>query len=145
MKPNLTDTQLDQLSVELDLAIDQMESAVGGVRVARGEQGQVSLPEDQAARLQQAVGEPAGDFLPRFKRAARKETCEPGGFIHDQWAKYEEIAKKDLLKVSAAVLAGMGITGGALLAVVVPVVLWVFTALTSIGISALCDDDTGQA
>ncbi len=141
-KLELTDAQLEELTAELELAIDHMESAIGGIRVAAGDEGEVPLPEDQAARLQQAVGESAGDFLPRFKRAASKEICEEGGFIHDQWTKYEEIAKKDLLKVSGAVLAGMGLTGGMLLAALVPVALWLFTALTSIGISALCDDDS---
>ncbi|MCB2263691.1 MAG: hypothetical protein LGR52_12275 [Candidatus Thiosymbion ectosymbiont of Robbea hypermnestra] len=139
----IDDMEIDRLSTELEHAIDDMESAIGGIRVARGQEDPTELPASQSARLQQAVGEPAGDFLLRFKRAARKEICEEDGFIHDQWTEFQEIAKKDLVKVSAALLAGMGITGAGLLGAVVPVALWIFAALSSIGLSALCDDASG--
>jgi len=44
------------------------------------------------------------------------QACRPqgyyqeGGFIHHQLTQFQEIAKKDLVKVSAGLLTGMGIT-----------------------------------
>lgn len=90
-------------------------------------------------QLAQATGENANAFWPKFKRAAHNDICKPGGFIHDQWAQYNDIARKDLAKISAAILTSMGIGSGNLLITVVPVGLWIFTALTHIGLGAFCD------
>jgi hypothetical protein len=145
MHTMLSEDQIEALTQELDAAIDTLDEDYAPVRVSRGDKGEdalvARLPTTQRTQLEQATEETAANFLQRFKRAARADICQEGGFIHDQWTRYEEIASKDLVKISAAVLTGMGMTSTAsLLTTVVPVALWIVTALTHIGINALCDE-----
>jgi hypothetical protein len=140
MNDLLREDQIEAMTQELDEAIEELDAQYGPIRVSRQSPVEL-LPAAQRAKLEQATGETAAQFWPRFKHAAHDDICKKGGFIHDQWQKFQDIARKDLVKVSASILAGMGIAaGGSLLIAVVPAGLWIFTALSHIGIQAFCDE-----
>jgi hypothetical protein len=135
----LSEEQLEACTQDLEAAIAALEESYGTERAGRREHSVELLPDEQRTKLEQAVGEPAATFWPKLQRAARKDICEKGAFIHDQWQQFATIAKKDFVKVSAGILTGMGLTGSSLLISIVPVGLWIFMALTHIGLKALCD------
>ena len=137
----LSEEQLEAFTQELDAAIEALDQQYGTVRVGRGEPLTSLLPAAQRTALEHATGETVNSFWLKLKRAAHEDICEKGGFIHDQWENYATIASKDLVKVSAGILTGLGISGGSFLIGVVPVALWIFTALTSIGLQAFCEAD----
>ena len=144
MKGLLKEDQIDMMAQELDEAIEALDVPSGPIRVSRPSPIEL-LPVAQRTKLEQATGETAAQFWPRFKHAAHDDICKEGGFIHDQWQNFQDIARKDLVKVSAGILAGMGIAaGGSLLTAVVPAGLWIFTALSHIGIQAFCDEASKQ-
>ena len=125
MQDLLSEDQIEMITQELDEAIEALDAQYGPIRVSRQSPGEL-LPAAQRAKLEQAVGETAAQFWPRFKHAAHGDICTEGGFIHDQWQNFQDIARKDLVKVSAGILAGMGIAaGGSLLTAVVPAGLWI--------------------
>ena len=120
MQELLSEDQIEMITQELDEAIEALDAQYGPIRVSRQSPVEL-LPAAQRAKLEQAVGETAAQFWPRFKHAAHDDVCTEGGFIHDQWQNFQDIARKDLVKVSAGILAGMGIAaGGSLLTAVVP-------------------------
>ena len=140
MNDLLREDQIEAMTQELDEAIEALDAQYGPIRISRQSPVEL-LPAVQRAKLEQATGETAAQFWPRFKYAAHDDVCTEGGFIHDQWQNFQDITRKDLVKVSAGILAGMGIaTGGSLLMAVVPAGLWIFTALSHIGIQAFCDE-----
>ena len=140
MNDLLREDQIEAMTQELDEAIEALDAQYGPIRVSRQNPVEL-LPAAQRAKLEQATGETAAQFWPRFKHAAHDDICTEGGFIHDQWQNFQDIARKDLVKVSAGILAGMDIAaGGSLLMAVVPAGLWIFTALSHIGIHAFCDE-----
>jgi hypothetical protein len=141
-KEGITEQQLDRLEQELGSAIEAMDENYGTIRIGRKKKADL-LPAEQRAQLEKAVQENADTFWIRLQRAAQKDICHEGGFIHDQWHRYGKIARRDLVKVSAGLLTGLGIGGSSLLMGIVPVALWIFTALTNIGISAFCDEGSG--
>jgi hypothetical protein len=135
----ITERQLDRLERELGVAIDMLDENYGTIRVGRNNSADL-LPPEQRDKLEEAVHEDAESFWIKLRHTARKDICQKGGFIHDQWQQYGKIARKDLIKVSAGLLTGLGIGGSSLLMGIVPVALWIFTALTNIGICAFCDE-----
>jgi hypothetical protein len=140
MQDLLREDQIEAMTQELDEAIEALEAQYGPMRVSRQSPVEL-LPAAQRLKLEQATGKTAAQFWPRFKHAAHADICTEGGFIHDQWQNFQDIARKDLVKVSAGILAGMGIAaGGSLLTAVVPAGLWIFTALSHIGLKAFCDE-----
>lgn len=140
MQDLLREDQIEAMMQELDEAIEALEAQYGPMRVSRQSPVEL-LPAAQRLKLEQATGKTAAQFWPRFKHAAHADICTEGGFIHDQWQNFQDIARKDLVKVSAGILAGMGIAaGGSLLTAVVPAGLWIFTALSHIGLKAFCDE-----
>ena len=140
MQDLLREDQIEAMAQELDEAIEALEAQYGPMRVSRQSPVEL-LPAAQRVKLEQATGQPAAHVWPRFKHAAHDDICTEGGFIHDQWQNFQDIARKDLVKVSAGILAGMGFAaGGSLLTAVVPAGLWIFTALSHIGLKAFCDE-----
>ena len=73
-----------------------------------------------------ATGEEATSFLARFKAAARKDLCEKGGVLHTQWAKWKDLANKDIVKTFGGILVGMGLSGSALQIAVVAIAVYIF-------------------
>ena len=100
----------------------------------RGPRHTGAIPAAQRQAIEQATGEPAQSFLARFRLAARDDICRPGGVLHTQWSKWQDLASKDLLKFLGGVLAGMGLSGNALALVAVALAVY----LVHLGLEAFC-------
>jgi hypothetical protein len=132
MDDPFTPQELDDLSTK----IDEQLRALGapGTGLAKGRKPAEALGETQRQAIERATGEDAMTFLARFKQAARKDVCRPGGIIHTQWEKWKDVANKDLIKTFGAILVGMGLSGSALHIVVVAVAVYVLY----LGLEAFC-------
>jgi hypothetical protein len=53
--------------------------------------------------------EPQG-FLRRFARATRRDLCEEGGVLYEQWHKWADLNNKTVLEKYGTVLVAMGFT-----------------------------------
>jgi hypothetical protein len=132
MDDPFTPQQLDDLSARID---EQLRSlGAPGTGLARGRKPAQALGETQRRAIEQATGEEAMSFLARFKQAARRDVCEPGGILHTQWNKWKDITNKDAIKTFGGILVGMGLSGGGLQIAVVAVAVYVLY----LGIEAFC-------
>jgi hypothetical protein len=134
MDDPFTPQELDDLSAK----IDEQLRALGapGTGLAKGRKTAQALGEKQRRAIEEATGEDAITFLGRFKHAARKDVCQPGGIIHTQWEKWKDVANKDLIKTFGAILVGMGLSGSPLHIVVVAVAVYVLY----LGVEAFCQE-----
>jgi hypothetical protein len=107
MQDLLREDQIEAMTQELDEAIETLDAQYGPIRVSRQSPVEL-LPAAQRAKLEQATGATAAQFWLRFKHAAHDEICTEGGFIHDQWQNFQDIARKDLVS-QCWLPAGMGI------------------------------------
>jgi hypothetical protein len=129
-----TPDELDDLSAK----IDEQLRALGapGTGLAKGLKPAQALCEAQRQAIEKATGQDAMTFLARFKQAARKDVCKPGGIIYTQWNKWKDIANKDLLKTLGPILVGMGLSGSALHIVIIAVAVYVLY----LGVEAFCQE-----
>ena len=137
----LTVAEIDALAAQIEAELREL-NADDTVSIRKGENGEkvVTLPEKQAQAISAATGEPADRFWARFKRAARKDLCQEGGKLYAQWQKWRDLQTKDVVKVFSGVLAGMGISGEALLGAIVAVGAVTLHIVSHIGISAICEE-----
>jgi hypothetical protein len=128
MDDPFTPQELDALSAQ----IDEQLRALGapGTGLARGRKPAQALGEAQRRAIEQATGEEAMSFLARFKQAARKDVCEPGGILHTQWTKWKDIINKDAINTFGGILVGMGLSGGGLQIAVVAITVYVLSLLS---------------
>jgi hypothetical protein len=129
-----TPQELEQLSARVDEQLRALGAAE--TRFTRGPKKAQALGEAQRRAIEQATGEDALTFLARFKRAARRDVCDPGGILHTQWKKWKDIVNKDAIKTFGGILVGMGLSGSTLQVVVVAVVVYVLY----LGIEAFCEE-----
>jgi hypothetical protein len=129
-----TSRELDDLSAKIDEQLRALGSP--GTGLAKGRKAAQVLGEKQRRAIEEATSEDATTFLARFKHAARKDVCQPGGIIYTQWHKSKDVANKDLIKTFGPILVGMGLSGAALQIVVVAVVVYVLY----LGIEAFCQE-----
>jgi len=52
--------------------------------------------------------------MKRFLQAVRKDLCEEGGVLHEQWKKWGDLSNEKVLQSFGAILVAMGLTGNAL-------------------------------
>jgi len=128
-----SETDLDRLSGEVE---DQLaELAVQPRGLFKSVDAPPAFPTKQAEAVANATGEDAQTFFEAFKKAARKDICAEGGLFHEQWKKYKDVAKRDLVVFVGGVLTSLGITPTALPVVAVAISVW----LLFVGIDAYCE------
>lgn len=132
MADAFTAEEIDRLSGEIDSQLRELGSAGSGMVKGGSPAGALGAKQRQA--IEAATGEEAMSFLARFKQAARKDLCEPGGILHTQWSKWKDLANKDLLKTFGGILVGMGLSGSALQVAVVAIAVYVLY----LGVQAFC-------
>jgi hypothetical protein len=134
MDDPFTAQELEDLSARVN---EQLRTLGGpGTSFTRGLKKEQALGEAQRRAIEQATGEDALTFLARFKKAARKDVCEPGGVLHTQWKKWKDIVNKDAIKTFGGILVGMGLSGSGLQIAVVAIVVYVLY----LGIEAFCEE-----
>jgi hypothetical protein len=131
-----TPEQIEGLSVQVDQQLmGLLAEGTFGVRTTRGDKSEPLKMQREA--IEQATGEDAQDFLKRFRAAARRDVCEKGGVVYEQWHKWRDVTNKDVLKSFGGVLVGMGLSGSALQIAVVAVAVYVLY----LGIQAFCAEE----
>jgi hypothetical protein len=136
MHQPFTPDEIEDLSAQVDQQLMGVLAKEGtfGLRTTRGAD---SRPlEKQREAIERATGEDARTFLARFRAAARRDVCEQGGVIYEQWQKWRDVTNRDVLKSFGAVLVGMGLSGSALQIAVVALAVYVLY----LGIQAFCAD-----
>jgi hypothetical protein len=135
---HFTEQELQTLSAEIEQQLNELannQPDVGVSKAVKGH-GKKIVPRKQKQQLEQATGENADSFLKTFARAAKKDLCEEGGLLHEQFEKLGDLSNKSMLVTFGGVLAGMNVATVALPAVAVTVSVIVI----HIGIKAFCED-----
>ncbi len=136
-----TDQELLTLSAEIDSQLRELESEP----TKEGESRHIGstkkyIPAKQRQQLEQATGENADSFWEKFVRAvknyAKKDICEEGGVLYEQFEEWGTLSKKDMLLIFGSVLSGMGLPAAAFSTVVVSVSV----IFLHIGIKAFCKE-----
>jgi hypothetical protein len=127
-----TPEDVEKLSAAIDAELRELGAP--GTALSRGRTVKEALGEKQKRAIEEATGQEAASFLARFKSAARKDLCEKGGILHSQWAKWKDLANRDIVKTFGGILVGMGLSGGALQIAVVAIAVYVLY----LGVEAFC-------
>jgi hypothetical protein len=134
----LSEADMQRMSLEMEtqlLAVREFEA----VAVKKG------LGEDELARKRMALyrqwellevetKEPTDSFLRKFGRVTRRDICEEGGLLNQQWQKYQDLSSSSTVQVVAGALAGLGVVN--LPMAVVPVAV----ILTHLGLRTFCEE-----
>lgn len=128
------DHQIAELAEEIDRQLDWVRSG-GRLWVSKGS-GDTDHLSAQRRAIAAASGEDPTTFLARFKRAAHRDLCEPGGLLHEQWRQWRDLTSKQMVKSFGGVLAGMGIAGAPLQTLTVALAVIVL----HIGVRAVCEE-----
>lgn len=138
----LSETELDDLALQVDEELKALYAETGGFGPdIRGIKGQ-KLPQapKQQAAIAQAAGEPFEGFWQKFLRHARQDLCQPGGLMHEQWKKWQDVDSKTAIKSIHGILLGMGIAAHSVALMLVPVAVFLLNVLIKVGIEAVCED-----
>jgi len=139
MQNPFTDEQILQLSEEMERQLDELGNPSFTHTKAGGDTlPELSkLPQKQLDAIEAATGEKPMTFLKKFKKAARKDLCEEGGVLYNQWKKWRDLTNDAVLKQFGAVLVGMGLAGNPLQITAVALGVMVI----HIGLKAFCMED----
>jgi hypothetical protein len=131
----LTESQLEDLAAQVDARVQRLEEEQPATRrVSRGDE-EAAVVEAELKLVEEATGEKAESFWNKFKQTARKDLCEEGGMLYEQYRSWRDITSKDLVQYSSGVLLGLGLSGAPLLTAVVAV-----SAVTlHLGVRTICD------
>ena len=113
--------QVREMSIEVDrqlgaargMPIADQRDAIGELRMLRS---QLRVQKDAIAV---ATGEEAEGFLRKFGRAGRRDLCEEGGVLYEQWKKYADLENEKTIGFVSGIVGTMGVTGGAAQAVAI--------------------------
>lgn len=139
MTEPFTPEQIDRLSGQIDQQLLAARSADPTLTKTNGGGNAQALAKQREA-IEQATGEDADRFLTRFRDAARRDVCEPGGVIYKQWHKWRDVTNKDVLNSFGAILVGMGLSGGGLQIAAVALAVYVLY----LGVQAFCAEPDGS-
>lgn len=81
-----TPEQITTLGAEIDAQLWELGTAYSFGEIRRGDQPK-DLPDKQRRAIEDITQQDAPSFMKRFKQAARKDLCEEGGVLYQQWKK----------------------------------------------------------
>ena len=108
-----TPEQITALSAEIDAQLRELGTAYSFAEIRGGEQPK-NLPVKQRRAIEDTTQQDAPSFMKRFLQAARKDLCEEGGVLYQQWKKWGDLSNEKVLQSFGAILVAMGLTGNAL-------------------------------
>ena len=83
-----------------------------------------------------ATGEEAEGFLRKFGRASRRDLCEEGGVLYEQWKKYADLENEKTLRSVGIVLGAMGLAGQPLTSVAIAMTVM----MLHLGVKTMCEE-----
>jgi hypothetical protein len=132
-----THQQLQTLSAEIDNQLRELKNAPASEGISKAvTYGKKNLPTKQKQELEQATGEEAESYLKKFARNAKKDLCEEGGILHDQFEELGNLSNATMLTTFGGILASMSLATVNLPTVAVAVSVIVI----HIGIKAFCKE-----
>jgi hypothetical protein len=138
----LSETELESLAAQVDEQLQALyadtSQSFADIKGAKGQK----LPKapKQQEQIAQAAGEPFASFWEKFLRHARQDLCLPGGLMHEQWKKWQDVDSKTAVKSIHGILIGMGIHAHSIPLMLVPVAVFLLNVLLKVGIDAVCED-----
>ena len=130
--------QVREMSIEVDrqlmaargMPIADRRDAIDELRMLRS---QLRVQKDA---IVVATEEEADGFLRKFARVARRDVCEEGGLLNQQWEKYQDLGREDTLVVVAGALGLMGLANPVVVAIAVPITVIVL----HLGLRTFCEE-----
>ncbi|MFZ9736719.1 MAG: hypothetical protein ACO3EZ_01780 [Prochlorotrichaceae cyanobacterium] len=109
---SFSEKELQRLSDEVDTQLREIRTQVPtDLQKAITKSDRQQALDKQFAAIATATGEPPDSFLCKFARSARRDLCEEGGMLYEQWQTWADLTNKDTLNTYKAVLVSMGFTG----------------------------------
>ena len=130
-----TPEQITALGAEIDAQLRELNTAYPSAATKGGELYR-ELPNKQHQAIEQTTQQDAPSFMKRFLQAARKDLCEGGGVLHEQWKKWRDISNQQILQSFGAILVAMGYSATAIpvLAVALAVIV------LHLGAKTICEE-----
>ena len=130
--------QVREMSIEVDrqlgaargMPIADEKDAIDELRMLRS---QLRVQKDA---IVVATEEEADGFLRKFARVARRDVCEEGGLLNQQWEKYQDLGREDTLVVVAGALGLMGLANPVVVAIAVPITV----IILHLGLRTFCEE-----
>ena len=130
--------QVREMSIEVDrqlmaargMSIADRRDAIDELRMLRS---QLRVQKDA---IVVATEEEADGFLRKFARVARRDVCEEGGLLNQQWEKYQDLGREDTLVVVAGALGLMGLANPVVVAIAVPITV----IILHLGLRTFCEE-----
>jgi hypothetical protein len=130
--------QVREMSAEVDrqlkaarvMPIADEKDAMDEIRRLRS---QLRVQKDAIAV---ATGEDAEGFLRKFARASRRDLCEEGGVLYEQWKKYADLENEKTIGFVSGIVGAMGLTGGAAAGVAIAVTV----IMLHLGVKTMCEE-----
>ena len=130
--------QVREMSAEVDrqlgaargMPITDEKDAIDELRMLRS---QLRVQKDA---IVVATGEEAEGFLRKFGRASRRDLCEEGGVLYEQWKKYADLENEKTLRSVGIVLGAMGLAGQPLTSVAIAMTV----VMLHLGVKTMCEE-----
>jgi flagella basal body P-ring formation protein FlgA len=107
----LCEAEIQRLSLEMEaqlLAVQEFEAVAVKKGLGEGELVRKRMAlQHQWAELEAQTKEPTDSFLQRFGRVTRRDICEEGGLLNQQWKTYQDLSRSSTVQV-VAVGGGIG-------------------------------------
>ena len=130
--------QVREMSIEVDrqlgaargMPIADEKDAIDELRMLRS---QLRVQKDAIAV---ATGEEAEGFLRKFGRAGRRDLCEEGGVLYEQWKKYADLENEKTIAFVGGVMGTMGLAGQPLTSAAIAVTV----IMLHLGVKTMCEE-----
>ena len=119
-----------QLAAARVMPIAHEKDAIDELRMLRS---QLRVQKDA---IVVATGEEAEGFLRKFGRASRRDLCEEGGVLYEQWKKYADLENEKTLRSVGIVLGAMGLAGQPLTSVAIAMTVM----MLHLGVKTMCEE-----
>ncbi len=119
-----------QLAAARVMPIADQRDAIDELRRLRS---QLRVQKDAIVAM---TGEEAEGFLRKFARASRRDLCEEGGVLYEQWKKYTDLENEKTIAFVGGIVGTMGLTGGAATGVAIAVTV----VMLHLGVKTICEE-----
>lgn len=134
----LSGAETERLAAEVEAQLRALPTSQGGaVSKGPGEDELAKKRRELEAQWQlvaQVAEEPTDGFLRKFGRVTRRDICEEGGLLNQQWKKYQDLSSSSTVQVVAGALAGLGVVNVPVMVVPVAVIL------AHLGLRTFCEE-----
>jgi hypothetical protein len=144
----LSDADLDLMAAQVDEQLLSLRAApVVSSRGVEGFAGEASIPDAPAQRavVEEATGEPFETFWQKYRRHLQQDLCLPGGMLHEQWKKFQDVSSKDAVRISYVWLAAMGLPTLSIAPAAIAVTVFALNVALKLGIDVFCEDCVKEA